>query len=123
MTMTDKRDLVILGGGLVGTGMPPPVQNFRPPPGFMNADGPAPQDPGMGTDEMLSRLRSLSGHWHQLAKLLPALQRAGIDGMGVEEETGLERKLQNVWSTSAQARAGVRCGAGCAVRAGRLKAF
>lgn len=93
------------GGGLVGGpggGMPQPTQNFRPPPGFMDAAGPAAADPGLSSDEMLGRLRALSGHWHELAKYLPALQRAGIDGMAVEEATGLERKIQNVWSTAAQ---------------------
>lgn len=93
------------GSGLVGIpGQPPPMQNFRPPPGFMNADGPAPEETGMSTEEMLSRINSLSGSWHQLAKLLPALQRAGVDAIAVEEFTGLERKTQNVWQTSAQVR-------------------
>ncbi len=71
----------------------------------MDAAGPASGDTGLSNDEMLGRLRALSGHWHELAKYLPALQRAGIDGMAVEEATGLERKIQNVWSTAAQVRA------------------
>jgi hypothetical protein len=95
------------GGSLVGGGGgPAPVQNFRPPPGFMfmeKADmGPDAPESSMSSDEMLNRLRGLSGHWHQLAKFLPALQRMGIDGMAVEEATGLERKTQNVWNTAAQ---------------------
>ena len=71
----------------------------------MDAAGPASGDTGLSNDEMLGRLRALSGRWHELAKYLPALQRAGIDGMAVEEATGLERKIQNVWSTAAQVRA------------------
>lgn len=70
----------------------------------MDAAGPATDDSGLSSDEMLGRLRALSGRWHELAKYLPALQRAGIDGMAVEEATGLERKIQNVWSTAAQVR-------------------
>lgn len=103
------------GGGLAGVGGTPAVQqNFRPPPGFMNAVAPsevAPEVEGMPTDEMLNRLRSTTGQWHQLAKLLPALLRAGMDGVAVEEETGLERKVQNVWHTAVQVRGW--WGAGC----------
>lgn len=96
------------GAGLGGAGAPAMQQNFRPPPGFMDAAAPvevAPEVAGMHPEEMLNRLRSFSGHWHQLAKLLPALQRAGFDGPAIEEATGLERKIQNVWGTASQARA------------------
>lgn len=97
------------GGGLVaGPGMPPPTQNFRPPPGFMDAEGPAVEETGMSVDEMLNRVRSQSGPWHQLAKLIPALQRKGVDGLAVEEDTGLERRQQNIWATAAQV--GCACG-------------
>ena len=71
----------------------------------MDAEGPASGDTGLSSEEMLGRLRALSGHWHELAKFLPALQRAGIDAMAVEEATGLERRIQNVWGTAAQVRA------------------
>lgn len=60
------------------------------------------QDLGLSTDEMLNRLRSNAGHWHQLAKYLPALQRAGVDSMVIEEMVGLERRLQNVWVAAEQ---------------------
>lgn len=93
------------GGSLAGSGAPAVQQNFRPPPGFMDAVAPtevAPEVAGMAPEEMLNRLRSFTGHWHQLAKLLPALQRAGFDGPAIEEATGLERKIQNVWGTAAQ---------------------
>jgi hypothetical protein len=78
-------------------------QQFRPPPGFMNAEGPAEgPEQCMSPEEMLGRLRSLAGHWHELARFLPALQRAGYDSVAVEEATGLERRVQNVWNTAAQ---------------------
>jgi hypothetical protein len=51
--------------------------------------------------EMLNRLQAQAGHWHELAKLLPALQAKGIDAYAVEEATGLERKTQNLWTSSA----------------------
>ncbi len=56
----------------------------------------------MSTEEMFNRLRSNAGHWHQLAKLLPLLQRAGVDSVQVEEAVGLERKLQNMWTAAEQ---------------------
>lgn len=78
-----------VGQGLVGTGGPPvQMQSFRPPPGFMDMDGPAVEDSGLSTEEMLDRLRSLRGHWHQLAKLLPHLARAGYDAFAVEDASG-----------------------------------
>jgi hypothetical protein len=91
------------GGGSLLDGMPPMQQQFRPPPGFMNADGPASgPEVSMSVEEMLNRLRSQAGHWHELAKYLPALHRAGYDSIAVEEATGLERRTQNVWNTAAQ---------------------
>lgn len=96
-----------LNGGLLD-GPPPQQQQFRPPPGFMDMAGPGPgPEIDMSTEEMLSRLRSLTGHWYELAKFLPALQRAGYDGVAVEEATGLERKVQNVWSSAAPVRASI----------------
>ena len=50
----------------------------------------------------LAKLRAQAGPWHQLAALLPQLQRAGIDAMAVELETGLERATQALWQTAAQ---------------------
>lgn len=92
-------------GGLAGSGQPPVQQNFRPPPGFMDAVGrPQAEKVDLSVDEMLNRLRAGAGHWHQLARLLPALQRAGYDAVAVEEATGLERRLQNVWGSAAQVR-------------------
>lgn len=95
------------GGGSSLDSAPAVQQQFRPPPGFMDSEGPSAAadeaaDPGMSTDEMLNRLRSLTGHWYDLAKYLPALQRAGWDAMSIEEATGLERKTQNVWNTAVQ---------------------
>lgn len=108
------------GGGLVtpgapgsggrssgmGMGAPSPdtpfARNFRPPPGFMDKDG---EDKDTLADaspqDMLNRLQAQAGHWHQLAKLLPALHTKGFDSFTVEEATGLERKTQNLWTSSA----------------------
>lgn len=102
--------LVVPGGGAPGgggldladSGAPPVVRNFRPPPGFMNKDGPAVDEVGGASkQDMLNRLQAQAGHWHQLAKLLPLLQAQGIDAFGVEEATGLERKTQNLWTSAA----------------------
>lgn len=91
------------GGGSLLDAPPAMQQQFRPPPGFMNAEGPAEgPEQRMSPEEMLGRLRSLAGHWHELARFLPALQRAGYDSVAVEEATGLERRVQNVWNTAAQ---------------------
>lgn len=38
----------------------------------------------------------LAGQWHDLAKLLPNLARSGIDGLAVEQATGVERLEQNI---------------------------
>eukprot|EP00887_Chlorella_sp_A99_P004991 scaffold4.g4991.t1 len=81
-------------------GAPAVQQNFRPPPGFMDAPGrPQEEELGLGTDEMMNRLRAGAGAWHELAKLLPALQRKGLDAVAVEEATGIERRLQNVYDS------------------------
>lgn len=69
--------------------------------------------------DMLNRIRADAGPWHQLAKLLPALTRAGLDATAVEAETGLERARQNVWAVSEQARplhcltSALKCMRGC----------
>lgn len=97
------------GGGSLLDSAPAVQQQFRPPPGFMDADGPADgPEQSMSPEEMLGRLRSQAGHWHELARFLPALQRAGYDSVAVEEATGLERRVQNVWNTAAQVYESVR---------------
>lgn len=53
---------------------------------------------------MLGKLKTGAGYWHELAKLLPALQRLGFDAQAVELATGLERPLQSVWAISEQVR-------------------
>ncbi|KAK9839810.1 hypothetical protein WJX81_003436 [Elliptochloris bilobata] len=96
-----------LGGGLAGLGLDAntntPANPFRPPPGFMDS-APGQQAPAQTEDPqtMLNKIRADAGPWHQLAKLLPALVRAGIDATAVEAETGLERARQNVWAVSEQ---------------------
>ena len=79
----------------------PFMRNFRPPPGFMN-EGAQLAEPAASPDAMLDRIEAGAGHWHELAKLLPALHAAGVDGGVVEERTGVERKLQNLWTGAAQ---------------------
>lgn len=79
----------------------PTVRNFRPPPGFMDAVGGPEAEVDASPQEMLLRLQAQAGLWHQLARLLPALQRKGYDATAVEEATGLERKVQNIWTSAA----------------------
>jgi Rubisco accumulation factor 1 helix turn helix domain len=45
-----------------------------------------------------------AGQWHDLAKLLPNLARAGIDGLAVEQATGVERPEQNILVVAASVR-------------------
>lgn len=58
------------------------------------------QDPALNqTDpqEMLNKLRSRAGQWHQLAKLLPVLYAKGLDSNIIAEMTGLNPVDQNNW--------------------------
>ena len=52
--------------------------------------------------KLLKKLKTGSGHWHELAQALPALQRAGFDWLAIESETGLERALQSIWTIAGQ---------------------
>jgi hypothetical protein len=95
------------GTGAPDGGAPPPVQNFRPPPGFMEMAraGEEDADAPTGTpQEMLDKLSAMAGKWHQLAKLLLPLQKAGFDSNLIEDITGIERKTQNTWMSAAQVR-------------------
>ena len=83
-------------------GVPSGPRNFSPPPGFMNAtssdiDADDTAAAGQNTDSMLSRLRANAGKWHQLAKVILALQQSGIDGQTVQDISGLERRTQHLW--------------------------
>lgn len=99
-----------LSGGVGLSGVGPVQQNFRPPPGFMDVDKPedAGAPSGMDANQMLDRLRAQAGPWHELAKLFQLLQGLGYDSSAVEEATGLERKEQALWASSAQVRAPAR---------------
>jgi hypothetical protein len=80
-----------------GPGQLPPAHKYRPPPGFMNADA---QDPALNQadpQEMISKLRSRAGQWHQLAKHLPVLYAKGFDTNTVAELTGVNPVDQNTW--------------------------
>ncbi len=83
-------------------GFTPPPPNFRPPPGFMDMGAPKPADMPGEPKELLDRLRTTSGHWHQLAKFLPQLARAGYNTMMIEGETGLHRSEQDIWTVALQ---------------------
>jgi len=77
------------------------LTQFRPPPGFLDAtlrgeDAPRQLD-ASDTGAMLSQLKAEAGNWPDLARMLPALNRAGLDGPAIEEATGLERVRQNMW--------------------------
>lgn len=96
-----------LAGGLssLDSDVPAAARNsFRPPPGFMDASNPSKgeDEVGMSTEAMLNRLQAQAGKWYQLAKLLPALQRAGIDATTIQDITGMERRLQNLWTSALQ---------------------
>lgn len=89
------------GGGGASLDAPVSFRNYRPPPGFMDTEGAAETENSLTPQEMLNRLQAQAGHWHELAKLLRALQVKGFDAFAVEEATGLERKEQNLWISSA----------------------
>lgn len=80
----------------------PVTRVFRPPPGFMDDESGAAgrEKSEMPPQEMLNRLQAQAGAWHQLARFLPTLHREGFDGYVIEEATGLERKLQNIWTSA-----------------------
>ena len=89
------------------SGVPAPsTSSFRPPPGFMDALDSNQQFMGpMDPEEAraaLDKIRAQAGYWHELAKLFPRLAAAGYDSQVVEMETGLERKVQNLWIASQQ---------------------
>ncbi|KAK9904948.1 hypothetical protein WJX75_006180 [Coccomyxa subellipsoidea] len=93
------------GGSLLDVENKTVINTYRPPPGFMDADGPADtaaaqevQDPQV----LLNRLRASAGKWHELANLVPVLSTLGIDNTIIEAETGIERAQLNAWLVSVQ---------------------
>lgn len=70
----------------------------------MDAEGPSDAEEAEAAaaspQDMLRRLQAQAGRWHELARLLPLLQAKGFDAMAVEEATGLERRMQNVWTSA-----------------------
>ncbi|BDA49792.1 Rubisco accumulation factor 1, chloroplastic [Coccomyxa sp. Obi] len=95
-----------VGGGLIGVENKPALNPYRPPPGFM--DDEAAKDSGSAVPEvqdpqvLLNRMRSGAGQWHELAELVPALAKLGIDNTIIEAETGIERAQLNAWLVSVQ---------------------
>ncbi|KXZ54590.1 hypothetical protein GPECTOR_4g655 [Gonium pectorale] len=51
--------------------------------------------------ELLNRLRARSGHWHELAKFIPALNSKGYNAGVIDEMTGITPAEQNKWVVSA----------------------
>lgn len=93
------------GGQTAESSVTGAIRSFRPPAGFLDAALRGEDVSNFQEDEdmeaMLNRLKSQAGAWHDLAKLLPALARSGMDSAAVEEATGLERAYQNTWIVSA----------------------
>ncbi|GFR49049.1 hypothetical protein Agub_g11075 [Astrephomene gubernaculifera] len=81
-------------------GGPPMLNKYRPPAGFMNET--LPDDSTANTDpqEMLNKLRSRAGHWHDLAKFIPALNSKGYSAAVIDELTGITPAEQNKWVVS-----------------------
>lgn len=86
------------GAGLGST----PVNNFKPPPGFMDSPDDARHPVAEDPQKLLQKLKTGNGYWHELATALPALQRAGFDWLAIEADTGLERALQSIWTIAGQ---------------------
>ncbi|GBF92870.1 hypothetical protein Rsub_05489 [Raphidocelis subcapitata] len=91
-----------LGGAAAPPGERPLSNRYRPPPGFMN-DAPTVDAAveAMGVDEMLGKLRARSGHWFQLARVIPALAAKGYDSTAIDEATGITPVEQNLWVVAA----------------------
>ncbi|GFH09438.1 uncharacterized protein HaLaN_04578, partial [Haematococcus lacustris] len=89
----------ILQEGAEGLGpevvTPTGPNQYRPPAGFMNEQlTETPEFAAMAPQDMMNRLRARAGKWHQLAKMLPLLAKAGYDNTTVDEMTGITPVLQ-----------------------------
>ena len=88
-------------GGIGGTELgPPTVNKYRPPAGFMNEQLPDDGTQSMDAEQMLSKLRSRAGHWHQLAKYVPALLGKGYDSNAIDAVTGITPLEQSRWTVA-----------------------
>ena len=90
-----------ISGNVVVAGGPPTVNKFRPPAGFMNETLWDDSTSNMEPQDMLNRLRSRAGKWHDLAKLIPALNSKGYDSSAIDQATGINPAEQNIWIVSA----------------------
>ena len=70
-------------------------QQYKPPPTFEDQKVTEELD----TNQMIMMLRQRAGHWFQLAKYIPALQKAGYIPDQIFDETGIENKEQVMWQT------------------------
>ncbi|GLI59935.1 hypothetical protein VaNZ11_001983 [Volvox africanus] len=111
--------LVSEQGGLVGG--PPTLNKYRPPAGFMNETLPDDASVNIEPQEMLNKLRARAGHWHELAKFIPALNSKGYNSSVIDEMTGITPAEQNKWVVSATVYESVK--AAPSVRADVLRRF
>lgn len=70
-------------------------QQFKPPPTF--DDQKVTED--LDANQMVMMLSQRAGHWFQLAKYIPALQKMGYVPDRIFDETGIENKEQVLWQT------------------------
>ena len=70
-------------------------QQYKPPPTFEEQK----ITDELDTNQMIMMLRQRAGHWFQLAKYIPALQKAGYIPDQIFDETGIENKEQVLWQT------------------------
>ncbi|GFH15929.1 uncharacterized protein HaLaN_12256, partial [Haematococcus lacustris] len=99
LIIPDKGIEKILQEGAEGLGpevvTPTGPNQYRPPAGFMNEQlTETPEFAAMAPQDMMNRLRARAGKWHQLAKMLPLLAKAGYDNTTVDEMTGITPVLQ-----------------------------
>lgn len=85
-----------------GDGSPAPhvdgqvYNRFRPPPGFMDTETPDTSNMKGDPQELLNRLRTRAGSWHDLGKIIPVLHNEGFDSTVIDEMTGINPAQQNL---------------------------
>lgn len=93
LVLPDDEPKTTPPGGVIP---PPPTHNrFRPPPGFMDDRLKNDITANMDANDMLNKLRSRAGKWHELAKYFPGLNAKGVDTAGIDEATGITPAQQN----------------------------
>ncbi|KAG2426314.1 hypothetical protein HXX76_013071 [Chlamydomonas incerta] len=97
--LPDDSTLGLVGESLVGG--PATLNKYRPPAGFMNENLPEDAYSSMEPQEMLNKLRSRAGHWHELAKLMAPLNSSGYSSTSIDEMTGITPLEQSKWVVAA----------------------